>query len=1748
MAENSIDVAWVDLSTIGLYMGSWKHPTDPAKSLPLAMVDVREAHDAAIRKLGFRPMAGVRAAGIYVRDDQKITPAMLREAFGKDAVRIVKGPRETFNKLFQDSFREKTNRNSAAMLAQTRFLGLNHRGQAVFETALGREAVEIVNGVTRRLSEASTGGPADYMRARTPADLRLVVRGFVLRIVNRNDALRRDDVRALIELSNEGDFTPRDYQEAIEAEVNGLFTSEVRKAGLSQARDPLAAYDVADRIYHGMPELRERTANSIANQQYSTPIPMATLAQALLTRGQAVDGATFLDPTIGNANLVSLLAAQRDDGANIQIFGAEIDPARVESASAVADAVVLGDATQINFRREFAQPDGFDFVIANPPFGSMDSRETVELPAGSAVDSMNIQRIDQFLMLKALHARKDGGRAVFITGADNVMKAGEILGTSKHVLAYLYDHYDIEGVADISGELYKKQGAGYPLRLYVVGARKAVPEQTPVPSSLPVIRSYEGLRSWASNLLKRHAPRAESVRAPVVPVPHEGEAVAPDAVVRAPDSAPYDVVANDPIEAPTNAPIEVGSLVDSATELLTPFAPALPVPPAEDKREESEFQQRYVAFSNIGEATTMIPANLSGPVYEALSQIKEQHGDVDEYVGRELDFAVADLTKYYSPEQVDALAMIFAATDRGLGFLLADQMGVGKGRVLAGFARRERLKGRVPMFVTVTDNLFSDFLERDMVAIDSRHLFQNPLIINDDAKTVDADGKVIVRAMKRPEYRKYAEAGELPEGTDLIMLTYSQLGRQHEKHLTSRYMRSLCASYPISLALDESHKGAGASNTSENLSAMINGLGLTGGNIVFSSGTPIKGAKNLSLYRRILPAGVNPDELLDAVMSDPISLQEALNYEIAAQGCLISRELDNTGIEKEFVVSRYAARNEAIADQLSEILSTMNFISGDVRKLVKKMNKDFEKRLADIPEEQRAGQRMGATNINFASRMHALVCQMLLALKAQEVVDLAIEAIEANEKPIIALQRTGESMLADYITEGSDAYEESPERAQKGFNEVILDKPISFKDYLYKVLDKVLWITTVERYGEVSKKRAHGEELDETVDWIKERIAALPDDLPLAPLDYIREALEVRGYTMGEISGRNLRSRTLPSGKVVIEAMPGRTDKTRKNRVVREFNNGDIDLIVLTGAGSTGLSIQASPAVGSDVRPRVMIKAEMQADIAQERQMDGRHNRTGQIEKPRYKIPTTGLPADDRQAMMFNTKNRSLTASTVANRDSKEIIREVPDLLNVVGDMVAEEMLQENAELAKHLDIEMKDDSDSYQKAPLYYIKVLTGRICLLRVEEQRALYADLQARFLEKIDKLKAEGRNPLEVECHDWRASVVDRRTFMGAANKSTNEKSQLNAPVYLSQLEYQQELKAFTAKELDGRIAAAMAEGAPNTGVIASYLRDCRNDVLQKYVSKRFESLEKALTDKEPNEAKNAFEKLTWLDSNLPYLKPGAVFYEEDLEGIQVPVVVTRVVAPTKIDAYMRLGDYSFYTMRPGSDQVRLDTASSLYAQRIDLEWHAFNDHEEVRDAFDSAENGIVTRRARVLDGNLFEATSLNLREHLGRKIVYTDATGSRQHGILVRADISDKDLAAIPERLRGADLIAKFSEFKPVTTSRSGDWRDDGYVVLRKGATGRLELVVPGTKKAGGHIFTDPALTRIAGKEADCEFQLDFRSVGGKMVAALPESSTVQVVAHLIEKHGQAFFTRDREELARVREMLERERRGTELCAA
>jgi hypothetical protein len=1766
-------VRWLDVSQLGIVLG--RYDGSQRARGAICAVDATGGHGEALAAAGFVPAEGWPGIGladqVYVSANG-ISGRRLAGALGAANVRAVELTEEEIKTRFDSALVMRRLDTGRHVLENARPLGVNYAGCEVYESPKGRffklrredgnEVVVLAGSLDAKGEKRRASNAPAFLYADRPEDLARVTDAFARRIA-AGEVMKRADFDAMIELAEASKsaygISRRDFQESLEGSLVRTFS----RFADGHRGDPDAVWRFALRLYDGMPTQTERTSTSVAHQQFSTPLPISYLGQRLLGE---VAGRTILEPTIGNRSLVSALPK------TAVVCGVEIDPKRIAvfgRDTAIADvSVQAGDATEVNFRSAFGVADGFDCTIANPPFATLDQVVKVKVESPLVVGGeIATQRLDHLIVYRTLAARKDSGQSVFIVGADHAIDDGEIAGRTKYLLNYLKDHYHVDGMVDIAGNLYRKMGAAFPIRLLVVGARKAEPAHSAdLPTHLRVLRTHDEVREWTDQVLAARAGLA-------APVAVSGEAPT-GRKLTAKESRPE----KEDTEAATadaavggGAVEEGGSVIDSVSFASAGEDAALEAAlkdgaAAEPPVGEDEFQRGYQPFSKVGEGTTMIPVNLAGPVYEALAGIQGRYGEIDEFVASELDYTTTELGKYFAPEQVDAIALAIAAKKDGRGFLDADQMGVGKGRVLAAMARHARLNDEVPAFVTVKSNLFSDFLERDLVDIGSRHLFQRPFIFNADTKIIDRGGAMTHKSFRPPEFRRCFEGGRLPEGTDIVFLTYSQLSRPEERSSRSKFFHDISMRGELAFLLDEAHNGAGDSYTSENLCKAIEN---NASPVLYASGTPIKGAKNLRLYSQLLPRTVNYEELLKVIAKDPISLQEALNHEIALSGSLISRELDNRAVVKEFAMATEVERNRMLSDKVSAILMEMSYLCGDVTNLVNERKSEIKQVLKGLPEKEREGSRMNVSSMNFGSRFHAISRQFLLAVKAEQCVREALAAIGRGEKPIIAVQHTGESLLAAAVADArAPGGEELDASAVAGRN-VVLAKPVSFKDLLHRYAMRITEIKETGHYGDVSYRKADSKEMRAAIVHIKKKIDELPDDLTLTPLDYFRYRMGQEGFSVGEVSGRTLAARYLETGGVAIESV-NNTDKSRVIKTIRDFNNGDVDALVLTASGSTGISCQASPANGRDLRPRVMIKWEPQQDIAVERQMDGRPNRTGQVVPPKYRVLLSGMPADDRLAMMFNNKNRSLTSATVANRDSKELIKNVPDLLNEVGDKIAEEMFYENPKLADMMDVELESDDERGEalRPENYFINRMTGRIMLLPYDSQVKLYEELGRRFNDRIDELNALGENPLQVKCYEWKAEVLSRHVFLGEEVEG-GAKSQFDEPVYLTRVKYQREMRPIRAAEVNDRIAIGRSEMGKHAlvgpdgnlrefeaALQANYGRWLQESVsVYKYKADTPEAaLALALGAEEPNQTKSLREKLDWLRGVIRHLPPGGVFTIEAENGESVPYVVVGTALP-KAEDIKRLGEWGVYAVRPGFDTVEHFSMNKLFTHKATVTGRAFERAPDIREVFDDSPSGMVDVVETLLDGNIFEAVAATLRHNLGRKIVYTNAEGIRQHGVLVKHGMSVEKLKRdVAERVRNSAEVMWFLDlqsragqiYEGLTTSQDGkfDTRDAIKVSVTK--EGDYALSVPGTKAGGGTVYLDPRIARIEGNaESNKGFGLDFDGTRVTMRAYVKPAKVAAVLDFLMREKNIWFYTNDKDLLqkarAEIRAVAEREQR-------
>ena len=1731
---------WLDLEAVGVVLG---RSVGVNGQRGYACIDASGNHAEQISQLGFKQVEPTQqmplTTGVYVNTSTPISPKQVGQVFGRAAVRQVELEDSAIAQRYQQALRLRLQVNAKEVLGEAEPIGMNYAGLVVYQTpkgrmfrmkdAKGREAPVFDSQTDQQGRRRRESMGAVFLYVDRPSDLERVTDGFVARIL-KGERLAHKDFERMISVSEAASsaypISRRDFQESVEGSLMRAFARNVEKNP-----DPERCYRIAVRLYEGMPSQRERTGSSVANQQFSTPLPVSFVAQRLLG---PTAGLSLLEPTIGNRSLVSALPA------SCRVYGMEIDSKRLHTfgkgVSGSDATLMIGDATTADFRSTFGEAGGFDRTIANPPFGALE--RVVRVPVSSPlIDGIETKRLDHLILLRTLAARKDQGRSVFIIGADHAIEDGEVRGRAKWLLSYLNDHYEVEAMTDVSGNLYQKMGAAFPIRMLVIGDRKKEPAHAfDVPDNLPVLRTHNELKEWADALLE--------ARREVAPVALEADELAlrsghSSSADTAADAAPENVQQPppdrvQPLDAP--APTEAEAVLDAAASEIDAVA---------EVATKDDYQMGYQPFAS-GDGTTMIPVNLASPVYAALAQIKGQHGEIDDYLAKELDYGVDDLKQLFSPEQRDATALAIEAKKNGRGFLLADQMGVGKGRVLAAMARHARLKGEVPVFVTVKPNLFSDFLERDLVDIGSHHLFQKPFIFNADAKIVDRTGAVRHQSGKPSDYKRCFESGSLPEDANIVFLTYSQLCRPEEKSKRSKLFLDISMKGNLSFLLDESHNGAGESNTSDNLcKAIINNTKP----VLYSSGTPIKGAKNLRVYSQLLPRGVNYEELLKVVEKDPISLQEALNHEIALSGSLISRELDNRGVDKEFSISNAAERNRQLSDAVSAILMSMSYLSGDVRQIVNERWTEIRKELKELPEEDRLGSRMGVSSLNFGSRFHAISRQFLLAIKADQCVTEALEAIERGEKPIIALQHTGESLLQAAVM---DAKAEAEDEAVMIAKEIVLARPVSFKDLLYRYVEKIQWVKEQGHYGDVSFRKIDSKESQDMIKHIEGLIHALPDDLSLTPIDYFKHRMAEHGYRVGEVSGRSLAVRYLDTGGVVVEPV-NNTDKSKVNKVCREFNDGEIDAVVLTASGSTGISLQASPAQGKDLRPRVMIKWEPQQDIAVERQMDGRHNRTGQVVPPKYRVLLSGLPADDRLAMMFNNKNRSLTAATVANRDSKDLIKSVPDLLNEVGDAVAEQMFRENPKLAGMMDVEIpdEDEKERFQRPNNFYIGRMTGRIMLLPYDAQVSLYADLGRRFNERLEELTARGENPLEVKCYEWNAEVISREVFLGE-EVDKKVKSQFDEPVYITKVKFPREMTPLRVDDVMKRIQHGrellqqnMLVGADGslrefkqaiTGHYDQWLADSVS--VYKYTSGK---VSEALGAEESNETKRLKEKLDWLLPRVEHVAPGNILQLPDDSGEQVRYAVVGLRLP-HIESVKRLGEWGVYAVRPGFDQVEHFSMNKLFVEKATVTGRVLANDPTTKKVFNESPSGKVDVVETLLNGNIFEAVAASLRSQLGRKIVYTDAEGMRQHGVLVKRGLSiERMKREVADRVRSSAEIMWYLDLQQrkgmnhvgLSTDQQGLPGAKDAIRVSRTTEGDYILTVPGTKAGGGHVYLDPKLARIEGKPVETGFDLDFEGTRASMRAYIKPTQIDPVLNYLMRDKNIWFYTNNKDLLNAAR---------------
>lgn len=822
--------------------------------------------------------------------------------------------------------------------------------------------------------------------------------------------------------------------------------------------------------------------------------------------------------------------------------------------------------------------------------------------------------------------------------------------------------------------------------------------------------------------------------------------------------------------------------------------------PKEEKKqslttEKVKYQPHSAAYS-IG---AVVPARQK----EALDNVLNKLGDADQYLVDNLGYNdKEDLYAHLAAEQIDAVALGLKQMEKGNGFIIGDQTGIGKGRQAAAIIRYAVKQGRIPISFTQKANLFSDTY-RDLNDIGSPEL--RPFIlassnegnikVNYDEEVKGLDGqattvrkqKVVYKVPSKTETErvlKYiAENGKLPEGYDYILTTYSQIRNGMEefkggkwkakKKVTATDRNGQMKRDAIKriaensvFILDESHDAAGEGSGS----AFIQDVLPKVKGVTFLSATYAKTPDAMKLYALKTDLGSKNKEegekgdaswkVLNAIKKGGAVFQEIMSQALTKSGQMIRRERDMTGVTIDWnPLTENEVEIQGQRDKFDNIFGIFNDILNFQRTYVDAKLGQMSDDLAFIQgsvDHTPGTKDMGIGNVTFASKAYNVVQQALFSIKAEKVADYAIEAIKNGEKPVIAVNNTMGSMIDEYPMG------------------VEMDMP-DLNSTLMKGLEGILRYTEKNDMGDQVNSTLRVEELGEEAvaryNEIKQKIASVSSGLSISPIDVIKHRLEEAGYKVGELTGRNTEMVYTENGKVIRK---NRTDKN-KNALADRFNNGDLDALIINRSAAAGISLHASSKY-KDQRQRTMIFAQMQGNINDEVQIRGRIDRTGQVRRGKYVYLVSAIPAEQRLMMMFKNKLKSLDANTTSSQKSKFNEVDVQDFTNKYGDEIVLQYMAQHPEYYNKLADPLGWGFMEYAKDGLSIGELKSGmkpnitspayevmkRLTLLPVKEQEIVLKDISDSYSQKIKQLDDMGMNDLEMTDMPLEAKTLKREVW--------------------------------------------------------------------------------------------------------------------------------------------------------------------------------------------------------------------------------------------------------------------------------------------------------------------------------------------------------------------------------------------------
>ena len=1477
-------------------------------------------------------------------------------------------------------------------------------------------------------------------------------------------------------------------------------------------------YNLIVKMYEDMPLLNMRTSTSIENQAYSTPLPLAYM----LGRAVLVGANRIYEPTAGNGALV--LTAEPG-----KVHANEIETGRLSALRESGFAVTSHDAA------EYVPEEKSDAVIMNPPFGRLKEKREFE---GTV-----LWKLEHLIALNALKTLTPDGRAAMILGAADKLTS-KVNKSEKPFLNYLYDHFDIADSFEVSGELFKKQGAGYPVRVIILNGRKEKSDFSDKFSETPVERLsdwssiYERLKGVEDEINQQRVSAETGLRE------NAGSGVASDVAGRR-DSADgagageKTAVADrgtDPSvhrgepsgrsEAGDGAGAggasgasvrgvgESGGLggrsaSDHGSSVRTEDGGGASGVAEEDGSGRDGGHRSVHAGG--GEDVRSVGGEAAEGKYEIGNMKYEMGGDAAADADTREETSEDGLQNRYKPK----------SHAESLGTMVPKFM---RSESEAALANLEKKHGSVDEFVkeelgySTLDEMYKGLAAEQIdgvaLAIDN--------IKNGDSIVI-GDQTGIGKGRQAAAVMRYAKRhGILPifvtEKPKLFSDMYFDgldIGEQFNPFLIGNDTDSSVMDRENNVVKKAMTPNAQKAYFPKMLEGNPKGF-----DCVFITYSQVNKEGEQQKFLRNLLANRNAMLVMDEAHNASGAESNTGAY---FQGLLKHENLKGA----MFLSATYAKRPDnmilfALRNELGKI-----FDGDQLVKVIKKgglaLQQIISQGLAQAGQLIRRERDFTGVKMNIGEairttadvkRQYDEVAGVMADIVqfSDEIADRfkeekkragrkADESMRANNFSSMVHNYIAQLLFATKLDAAADEVIKSFKAGQKPvialantletFLKEYADEhgvktgdriDVTFRDVLLNALEKM-------QTGRMENRNGKSEEVPlvfnaaerAMFNEIKERIERLNLNLPASPIDYLKAKLTAAGLRVGEITGRQSIINYDANGENGVLAQ---RDTHEKNRMVNDFNNGALDALILNRSGSTGLSLHSS-ARFKDQKQRHMFVVQADLDINVVMQMLGRVLRSGQVNKPEYTFLSTDLTAERRVTSILQKKFASLSANTTANTKGSMSFGG-SDILNKYGDQVVAEYLSEHLNLAGRVGLSPEVNASGKVKAKEDLARSFTGKMALLPDAMQSRIYEDLDSAYDELVTRMKAIGEYDLEITEQDWHAEEKSSEVYEGGdANGGLFHKPLM--------------LKTFHTRERrrvpDRKALEADRKKQFGTNDIMEMREKIRNQFKeQRDAAARY--FEEKIKDSPGNAAGLSKQKMEAL-KNLRQAE------NEALNLIGYPVVLqggeTAYRGTLSYVAFSRGNPgaasnikFSFLTESP----LRMTVPFSQYGKKAE-QISAQLLPDRLEDIFTESSTRIIEADRKVYTGNLLRGVDAS--EGHGRIVKFTLSDGRVETGVVLPQEFSMSSLTHDPRRkLSNLQEVERYLDAGNWRTRVTGDY---GLELSRNA------ICVDVKRGSGGNIYLDADIRAITG---------DFVRTGSRMRASLNESQFQELVPLLLRK--------------------------------